>query len=105
MQVFILCTLNNTIVSVQGGSISAGKVGFEGAKRGTMAAAEMVGIRMGEFLHIKGVKTIEVKLSGIFHQGLAVLKGLRKQGVEVLLVEDHTPIPHNGCRLPKKRRI
>ena|ERR1700760_3268486 len=105
MILYISCTLNNTLVRFAGDWSSGGRIGLKNSQKGGVVVAERVGKQVGDILKKGGVREVSVKLKGITLHGLAVLKGLRGREIEILKVEDRTPIPHNGCRLPKKRRV
>jgi small subunit ribosomal protein S11 len=108
---YIQSTFNNTIVTVadsQGGVIawaSAGSSGFKGAKKGTpfaaQQAAEVVARRASEC----GMRQIEVLVSGPGAGRETAIRALQSSGLEITLIRDVTPIPHNGVRPPKRRRV
>ncbi|WP_218082720.1 30S ribosomal protein S11 [Anthocerotibacter panamensis] len=108
---YIQSTFNNTIVTVadtQGGVIawaSAGSSGFKGAKKGTpfaaQQAAEVVARRASE----AGMRQIEVMVSGPGAGRETAIRALQSSGLEITLIRDVTPIPHNGVRPPKRRRV
>ena len=109
--VHIQSTFNNTIVSAsdsQGQIIawaSAGTVGFKGAKKGTpfaaQQAAETVARRSMDF----GMRKAEVFVKGPGAGRETAIRALQAAGLEITLIKDVTPIPHNGCRPPKRRRV
>ena len=103
-QVHIQSTFNNTIVTItdmQGNAISwasAGGLGFRGSKK---TAAEVAAKAAKE----EGVKTVEVYVKGPGAGREAAIRALQTEELEVRLIKDVTPIPHNGCRPPKRRRV
>jgi small subunit ribosomal protein S11 len=109
--VHISASFNNTIITfadLQGNSLawsSAGKCGFKGARKSTpfaaQVAAEMVGKEALEF----GIKTIGVEIKGPGAGRESALRALQSLGYVVTYIKDVTPVPHNGCRPPKKRRV
>ncbi|MEB3884503.1 30S ribosomal protein S11 [Lyngbya sp. CCY1209] len=108
---YIQSTFNNTIVTItdQNGEVvswaSAGSTGFKGAKKGTpfaaQTAAESAGRRAGD----QGMRQIEVMVSGPGSGRETAIRALQGAGLEITLIRDVTPIPHNGCRPPKRRRV
>lgn len=108
---YIQATFNNTIVSVtdQTGNVlawaSAGMVGFKGPKKATPYAAGQVVKKVADALVPYGVKEVSVFVKGIGGGREGAIRGLNTNGLQVLSVKDITPIPHNGCRAPKRRRV
>jgi len=109
--VFITATFNNTIVTVadtQGRTISwgtAGKVGFKGSKKSTPFAAQMAAAGAAKEAMDLGLRRVEVWVKGPGAGREAAIRSLSAAGLEVTLIKDVTPIPHNGCRPPKRRRV
>ncbi|MFZ1684394.1 MAG: 30S ribosomal protein S11 [Candidatus Zixiibacteriota bacterium] len=109
--VFITATFNNTIVTVadtQGRTISwgtAGKVGFKGSKKSTPFAAQMAASVAAKEAMDLGLRRVEVWVKGPGAGREAAIRSLSAAGLEVTLIKDVTPIPHNGCRPPKRRRV
>ncbi len=109
--VFITATFNNTIVTVadsQGHTISwgtAGKVGFKGSKKSTPFAAQMAAASAAKEALDLGLRRVEVWVKGPGAGREAAIRSLSATGLEVTLIKDVTPIPHNGCRPPKRRRV
>jgi small subunit ribosomal protein S11 len=107
----IKSTFNNTMVSittVDGDVImrgSAGQLGFKGARKGTPYAATQIGGRIAKELAGIGVRMVEVNMQGPGSGRDGVVRALQSSGLNVTLLRDVTPIPHNGCRSPKKRRV
>jgi small subunit ribosomal protein S11 len=109
--VHVQSTFNNTIVTVtdEKGEVvawsSAGKKGFKGARKSTPFAATVVAEdAMASALNL-GVKRVAVLVSGPGAGRETALRAIAKQNLEVTLIKDVTPIPHNGCRPPKRRRV
>ena len=104
-------TFNNTIITitdVQGNSIawsSAGSQGFKGSRKSTPYAAQMAAEGAGRKAIEHGVKTLEIQVKGPGAGREAALRSLQAAGLKVHLIKDVTPIPHNGCRPPKRRRV
>ena len=107
----IKSTFNNTIVTisdVKGDTIawsSAGANGFKGAKKGTPFAAQMAAEKVGKEAFDFGIKQVEVLVSGPGAGRESAIRALQTSGLEITLIRDITPVPHNGCRSPKKRRV
>ena len=109
--VHVRSTFNNTIVSVTGldGGVvlrgSCGQAGFKGSRKGTPFAASQVGMNVARDMVGMGVKDVEVNLQGPGSGRDSVVRALQSAGLEITLLRDVTPLPHNGCRAPKKRRV
>lgn len=107
----IHATFNNTIVSItdsSGGVVawaSAGKVGFKGSRKSTPFAAQVAAEKAGNAAAEYGVKNVEVRVKGPGPGRESAVRSLNAVGFRVTNIEDVTPIPHNGCRPPKKRRV
>lgn len=107
----ILSTYNNTIISLADlkGDIvissSAGSLGFSGAKKGTPYAATKVAEFIGEKAKMAGIKTLKAMVKGVGAGRDAALRALVAQGFEIKSIRDVTPIPHNGPRPAKPRRV
>ena len=110
-QAHIKSTFNNTVVTLtdtQGNTIawsSAGQLGFKGSKKSTPFAAQMAAEEAAKKAMEHGLKTVEVYVKGPGSGREAAIRSLQAAGLEVSLIKDVTPIPHNGCRPPKRRRI
>ncbi|MFZ2189812.1 MAG: 30S ribosomal protein S11 [Candidatus Magasanikiibacteriota bacterium] len=108
---YIQATFNNTIVSVadQNGDVlgwaSAGMVGFKGPKKATPYAAGQVVKKVVDAIVAYGVKEVSVFVKGIGGGREGAIRAFNTNGIQVLAVKDVTPIPHNGCRPPKRRRV
>ncbi|MFH0732061.1 MAG: 30S ribosomal protein S11 [Candidatus Omnitrophota bacterium] len=109
--VYILATFNNTIVTVadkSGNSIcwtSAGNVGFKGSKKSTPFAAQLAATAAAEKAKALGVKKVEVCVKGPGAGRESAIRAVQAAGLQVTAIKDVTPIPHNGCRPPKRRRV
>jgi small subunit ribosomal protein S11 len=109
--VHIKSTFNNTIVNItdsQGNTLfwaSAGGSGFKGAKKGTPFAAQSAAEKVSIAAYEQGMRQAEVIVSGPGSGRETAIRALQGSGLEVLVIKDITPVPHNGCRPPKKRRV
>ena len=109
--VHIKATFNNTIVTVadsSGKTISwatAGKVGFKGSKKSTPFAAQMAATSAAKEAIDLGLRKVEVWVKGPGSGREAAIRSLSAAGLEISMIKDVTPIPHNGCRPPKRRRV
>lgn len=107
----IRSTFNNTIVTItdaKGNAISwasAGGMGFKGSRKSTPFAAQMAAEQAAKAAMEHGMKQIEVFVKGPGAGREAAIRSLQAAGLEVNLIKDVTPIPHNGCRPPKRRRV
>lgn len=107
----IQSTFNNTIVTisdVKGDAVSwssAGASGFKGAKKGTPFAAQTAADNAARRAIDQGMRQIEVMVSGPGAGRETAIRALQAAGLEITLIRDVTPIPHNGCRPPKRRRV
>jgi small subunit ribosomal protein S11 len=108
---YIKSTFNNTIVTITdttGNVISwatAGSSGFKGAKKGTPFAAQTAADTAARTAMDNGMKQVEVMVSGPGAGRETAIRALQGAGLEITLIRDITPIPHNGCRPPKRRRV
>lgn len=108
---YIKATFNNTIVTMTdtNGDVlcwaAAGTVGFKGSRKSTPFAAQRAAETVAERAAKFGVKEIEVKVKGPGSGRESAITGLQSAGITVRTIEDTTPLPHNGCRPPKKRRV
>ena len=109
--VHIQSPFNNTIVTVadmQGNAISwasAGEMGFKGSKKSTPFAAQTAAETAAKAAMEHGLKTVEVYVKGPGSGRESAIRALETVGLQVTLIKDVTPIPHNGCRPPKRRRV
>ncbi|MCK4573339.1 MAG: 30S ribosomal protein S11 [candidate division Zixibacteria bacterium] len=107
----VKATFNNTIITITdpaGKVISwgtAGKAGFKGSKKSTPFAAQLAGSSAAREAMDMGLRRIEVWVKGPGSGREAAIRSLSAAGLEVTLIKDVTPIPHNGCRPPKRRRV
>lgn len=107
----IRASFNNTIVTISdlnGNAISwasAGEMGFKGSKKSTPFAAQMAAETAEKGAIDHGMKTVAVYVKGPGSGREAAIRALQTAGLEVTLIKDVTPIPHNGCRPPKRRRV
>lgn len=109
--VHISCSFNNTIVTVtddKGGTIvwsTSGSHGFKGTKKGTPFAAQITCNKVGEKAVALGMREVAVKVCGPGQGRETAVRALQQAGLTVTSIKDVTPIPHNGCRPPKARRV
>ncbi len=109
--VHIQSTFNNTIVTISdtmGNTVSwasAGEMGFRGSKKSTPFAAQTAAETAAKAAMEHGMKTVEVFVKGPGQGREAAIRALQTAGLEVTMIKDVTPIPHNGCRPPKRRRV
>ncbi len=107
----VLATFNNTIVSITdpNGSVigwsSAGKVGFKGSRKSTAYAAQMVAQDACRQAMGHGLREVEVRVKGPGSGRESAVRAIQAVGLEILVIRDVTPVPHNGCRPPKQRRV
>ena len=110
-QAHIQSSFNNTIVTLtdsEGNAISwasAEEIGFRGSKKSTPYAAQMAAEAATKAAVIHGLKTVEVMVKGPGSGREAAIRALQACGLEVTSIRDVTPVPHNGCRPPKRRRV
>ena len=107
----ISATFNNIIISLTnktGQTIawsSAGKMGFKGSKKNTPYAAQMAASDAAKVALDAGLKRVDVYVKGPGSGREGAIRSLSQSGIEVVMIKDVTPLPHNGCRPPKKRRV
>ena len=107
----IRATFNNTIVTitdVAGNAVSwasAGELGFKGSRKSTPYAAQMASETAAKAAMDHGMKTVEVYVKGPGAGRESAIRALQSTGLDISLIKDVTPIPHNGCRPPKRRRV
>ena len=110
-QAHIQSSFNNTIVTLtdtQGNALSwasAGELGFRGSKKSTPFAAQSAAETAAKAAMEHGMKSVEVYVKGPGQGREAAIRALQSAGLEVTMIKDVTPIPHNGCRPPKRRRV
>ena len=109
--VHVQASFNNTLVTVtdtQGNVISwssAGSLGFRGSRKGTPFAAQQAALQAANAAKDHGMRTVEVRVKGPGSGRESAIRALATAGLEVRNIKDATPIPHNGCRPPKRRRV
>ena len=109
--VHIRSTYNNTIVTITDTNgnavswVSAGEMGFRGSKKSTPFAAQTASETAGKLAADQGMKTVEVYVKGPGPGRESAIRALETAGLQVTMIKDVTPIPHNGCRPPKRRRV
>ncbi len=109
--VHIRSSFNNTMVTItdmQGNALSwasSGGLGFRGSRKSTPYAAQMCAETAAKAAMEHGLKTVEVYVKGPGQGREAAIRALQSAGLEVVMIKDVTPIPHNGCRPPKRRRV
>lgn len=107
----IVASFNNIIISLtnkQGQVISwssAGKMGFKGSKKNTPYAAQMAAADAAKTAFDAGLKRVDVFVKGPGSGRESAIRSISQSGIEVSMIKDVTPLPHNGCRPPKKRRV
>ena len=109
--VHIQATFNNTIVTIadtQGNTVSwksSGSLGFRGSRKGTPFAAQQASMGAANLAREHGLRSVEVRVSGPGSGRESAIRALAAAGIEVRTIKDVTPMPHNGCRPPKRRRV
>ncbi len=107
----IQATFNNTIITFTDplGNVlswsSSGSLGFRGSRKGTPYAAQQASLTAANKVKEYGLRTVEVRVSGPGAGRESAVRALSTAGIEVKAIRDRTPIPHNGCRPPKRRRV
>ena len=107
----IQSTFNNTIITItdtDGNAVSwasAGELGFKGSRKSTPYAAQTAAEQAGKIAVAHGMKTVEVYVKGPGSGRESAIRALQTVGLDITLIKDVTPIPHNGCRPPKRRRV
>lgn len=110
-RIYVKSTYNNTMITITdtSGSIlawaSAGSVGFKGPKKATPYAASRVVDALMEKIHRIGLREVDVFVKGVGSGRESAVRALAAQGLEISSIKDMTPVPHNGCRPPKVRRV
>lgn len=110
-QVHILATFNNTIITItdsQGNTVtnsSAGSVGFKGSRKSTPFAARLAAEEAMKSAQSMGIQEVEVFVKGPGPGREAAIRAIQAMGVKITAISDVTPVPHNGCRPPKRRRV
>lgn len=104
-------SFNNTLVSITTDSgdvllrCSSGKLGFKGSRKGTPFAASQIAATLAKDMQLMGIKQLAVNLQGPGSARDSVVRGLQSAGFLISMLRDVTPLPHNGCRPAKKRRV
>ncbi len=107
----IQASFNNTIITItdtEGNVVawsSAGAIGFKGSRKGTPFAATQAAINAGNAAKAMGLRSLEVHVTGPGSGRESAIRALQTIGIDVRSIRDVTPIPHNGCRPPKRRRV
>jgi small subunit ribosomal protein S11 len=107
----VKATFNNTIITISDpeGNVltwsSAGRIGFKGSRKGTPFAAQVAGKAAGSQARDFGMRTVDVEVSGPGSGRESAIRAIAAAGLDVKSISDVTPIPHNGCRPPKRRRV
>jgi len=107
----IAASFNNTIVAISdpmGNTLawsSAGRIGFKGSRKGTPYAATQAALNAGNAAKTVGMRSLDVRVKGPGSGRESAIRALQTVGLEVKSIRDVTPIPHNGCRPPKRRRV
>lgn len=107
----IQATFNNTIITIADlkGNVlacsSAGRIGFKGSRKSTPFAAQLAGNSAAREAMGLGVRRVQVRVKGPGSGREAAIRSLQAAGLEITAIRDVTPIPHNGCRAPKRRRV
>ncbi len=110
-QVHIRASFNNIIISMTNNSgqviswASAGKMGFNGSKKNTPYAAQMAAGDCAQKAYDLGLRKVEVFVKGPGAGRESAIRTIQNIGIEVMMIKDVTPLPHNGCRPPKRRRV
>ena len=109
--VFIQASFNNTIVTItdqQGNTLSwksSGSLGFRGSRKGTPFAAQQAAVNAANAARDHGLRAVDVRVSGPGSGRESAIRALAAAGIDVRSIRDITPMPHNGCRPPKRRRV
>jgi len=108
---YVQATFNNTIITVtdpDGGTVawaSAGSVGFKGSRKGTPFAAQQAASTVARAVRDLGMRSVEVRVRGPGSGRESAIRAIGAAGLQITAIKDVTPIPHNGCRPPKRRRV
>ena len=109
--VHIQASFNNTLISItdlQGNLVaqcSSGAMGFRGSRKGTPFAAQQAAAKAANFARDSGMRVCEVRVKGPGSGRESAIRAIQSAGIDVRLIRDVTPLPHNGCRPPKRRRV
>jgi small subunit ribosomal protein S11 len=108
---YVQASFNNTIVTITDGEgrtlawKSAGSLGFRGSRKGTPFAAQQAASNAAQQARDHGMRSVEVRVNGPGSGRESAIRALAASGLDVKMIKDVTPIPHNGCRPPKRRRV
>jgi small subunit ribosomal protein S11 len=108
---YVQASFNNTIVTITDptGNVlswkSSGSLGFRGSRKGTPFAAQQAAMNAANMARDHGVRSVDVRVSGPGSGRESAIRALASAGIEVRTIRDTTPVPHNGCRPPKRRRV
>jgi len=109
--VHIASTFNNTVItfSDRDGNalcwVSAGSIGFKGSRKSTPFAAQSAAVKAVEKAKEWGIQEVEIRIKGPGSGRESAIRSIQAAGIKVTMIKDITPLPHNGCRPPKKRRV
>jgi small subunit ribosomal protein S11 len=109
--VMVQASFNNTIVSIcdaEGNVLSwssAGRIGFKGSRKGTPFAAQLAAANAAQLAQEHGVRTVDVRVTGPGAGRESAIRAIQASGIDIKSIKDVTPIPHNGCRPRKRRRV
>jgi small subunit ribosomal protein S11 len=109
--VTVQASFNNTIISIadhEGNVLawsSAGRIGFKGSRKGTPFAAQLAAANAATLARDQGVRTVDVKVTGPGAGRESAIRAIQASGIDIKSIKDVTPIPHNGCRPRKRRRV
>ncbi|HEX5134946.1 MAG TPA: 30S ribosomal protein S11 [Thermoanaerobaculia bacterium] len=107
----VQASFNNTIIAIadQEGNMlawsSAGRIGFKGSRKGTPFAAQLAAANCAEHAKENGVRSVDVRVTGPGAGRESAIRALQANGIDIKSIKDTTPIPHNGCRPRKRRRV
>jgi len=107
----VQASFNNTIIAIadQEGNVlawsSAGRIGFKGSRKGTPFAAQLAAANCAEHAKESGVRSVDVRVTGPGAGRESAIRALQANGIDIKSIKDTTPIPHNGCRPRKRRRV
>ena len=107
----VQASFNNTIIAIadQEGNVlawsSAGRIGFKGSRKGTPFAAQLAAANCAEHAKENGVRSVDVRVTGPGAGRESAIRALQANGIDITSIKDTTPIPHNGCRPRKRRRV
>jgi small subunit ribosomal protein S11 len=109
--VLVQASFNNTIITIadhEGGVLSwssAGRIGFKGSRKGTPFAAQLAATNAATIAREHGVRTVDVRVTGPGAGRESAIRAIQASGIDIKSIKDVTPIPHNGCRPRKRRRV